>query len=406
MTDFGAIAGVSQTLRTLLSNGMDLPPAVSPAPSRPLPVSIGIPPSDELLDNDPLLNLFLYRVTENPSLKNQEIPGRGQPGSYGSPPLSLVLHYLVTTYGSTDGSTTTGTTTDERAAQQLLGSAMRLLHDNAVITEGSRVGAVEVLDPTLRGEYEKVKLTLEPLSLEDVSKVWTALNRPYRLSVAYQASVVQIESRKQRRYARPVGEPPGAGPGVYVLPGRSPLIREIRGGRLRGPYASVGDGFAIDGEHLAADRTRVTIGPVDATASIDSVSAGRVTLRVPDEPALQPGAQPIRVGHDLYLPPPADAVRESRSSNTGVLMLVPQISGAAYDAATRQLEVTGTRLHHPDLQCLALIGEAIVPSLDWTTATPTSIAFDVPAEVADGTHVVRVRVNEAEALDFPEVTIS
>jgi hypothetical protein len=46
--------------------------------------------------------LFLYRATENASLKNQMIPGQGHPSEYGHPPLSLVLHYLLTAYGATD----------------------------------------------------------------------------------------------------------------------------------------------------------------------------------------------------------------------------------------------------------------------------------------------------------------
>ena len=43
------------------------------------------------------------------------------------------------------------------------------------------------------------RLGLEPLTLEDVTKVWTALALRYRLSAAYVVNVVQIESRRPRR---------------------------------------------------------------------------------------------------------------------------------------------------------------------------------------------------------------
>ena len=47
-----------------------------------------------------------------------------------------------------------------------------------------------------------------PRGLEDLSNVWTSLELSYRLSVAYEVSVVQIESARPRRYPRPVQELP------------------------------------------------------------------------------------------------------------------------------------------------------------------------------------------------------
>ena len=99
MSDFRAIGGVSATLQTLLTDRMELPNGVGG-----VPVTVGLPPftakDNEPHREDPRVNLFLYRVSENGYLQNQEIPGRGAGNGYGHPPLSLNLHYLVTAYGN------------------------------------------------------------------------------------------------------------------------------------------------------------------------------------------------------------------------------------------------------------------------------------------------------------------
>ena len=115
-------------------------------------------------------------MTRNGELANQEIPGHGANGAaYGHPPLSLNLHYLVTAYGSS----TKGTNPpleDESLAHYVLGSAMRVLNDYAIITDDLEdSNGAQLLDSSLLKEYERVKLTLEPLTLEDMAgKRWTA----------------------------------------------------------------------------------------------------------------------------------------------------------------------------------------------------------------------------------------
>src|SRR5260370_23382931 len=121
MSDFHAIGGVSATLRTLLRDRMELPDGIGT-----IPVTIGPPPftsrdNDPHLE-DPRLNLFLYRGTENGNLQNQEIPGRGTPGAYGHPPLSLNLHYLGPAYGNTEFHAGSTTLFAETTAHFILGS--------------------------------------------------------------------------------------------------------------------------------------------------------------------------------------------------------------------------------------------------------------------------------------------
>src|SRR4029450_4897944 len=146
MSNFLAIAGVSRTLRSLLRDRMEPPP-----------VDVTIAPPDAAVTGmtGRRLNLYLYQISENGFLKNQEIPGQGHPADYGRPPLSLDLHYLITAYGAND------TNVDaDLEAQQILGDAMRVFHEYPVVTEDLHEHDNPVdpllLDPSLVGEFEKV----------------------------------------------------------------------------------------------------------------------------------------------------------------------------------------------------------------------------------------------------------
>ena len=133
---------------------------------------------------------------------------------------------------------------------------MRVLNDYAIITDDLEdSNGAQLLDTSLLKEYERVKLTLEPLTLEDVAKVWTALNRPYRLSAAYEVSVVQIESTRHQRHAQLVGTPPAAGPRVATSAAGFPVIDEVHAATRLGPYAQVNDSLVVTGSALAGDPT-------------------------------------------------------------------------------------------------------------------------------------------------------
>jgi hypothetical protein len=397
MSGFDAIGATSATLKRLLEDFVDSPPGLAAA-LQTIPVSIGIPPEEEEGTEPARLNLFLYRVTRNAELANQEIPGRGANGTaYGHPPLSLNLHYLLTAYGATT-SDNQPPLRDESVAHFLLGSAMRVLHDHAIITDALETSAgQQVLDAALQDAYERVKLTLEPLTLEDVAKVWTALTRPYRLSVAYEVSVVQIESQAPRRHPQPVGAPPPAGPRVAATSAGRPWIDEVHAAQRPGPYARVGDTLVVTGSALRGDPTLVWLGDLDASGSVTSARSDRVTVLVPDDPHLQPGILSLRVGHGVMLgDPPVPHV--GPKSNTAAWALVPGVDNVAVVAGAT-LQISGTRLLAPNVECLVLVGEHTVPEADYAaSSTPTKLELPLPAGTTTG-DLVRVRVNGAESLD-------
>ena len=174
---------------------------------------------------------------------------------------------------------------------------MRALHDVPIITPElvtlrPPVG-LPILHDALRDGFERVKATLEPVSIEDLSKLWTALTLPYRVGAVYCVSVVQIESRRRRSFPQRVKEPP-AGPRIQVVPFRYPQIREVAvlwqdpppDGEQPYPYVRIGDRLVIKGDNFRSANTRLRLGRLE------------VPLGVTDDRRLEVGyaGQPIRPG--------------------------------------------------------------------------------------------------------------
>lgn len=397
MSTYQAIEAVSSALQQIISDRIDIPAHSHATARADISVTIGLPPKDEdIASGDARVNLFLYRITENGFLKNQQIPGHGgNPNGYGHPPLALNLHYLLTAYGLTS---TAGQddVQDDRTAQQLLGSAMRILHDTPIVTR-------ELADiPELNNAFEKAKLSLEPLTIEDVSKVWTALNRPYRLSAAYEASVVQIESGEPDPHPRRVGEAP-AGPHPVVIPAVSATIVEVRSAVRPGPYAKAGEEVVVTGRNLAIDQVAATIGGV--TAVVSSTSDTRLTVVVPDDPALVAGIVPVRVTARANLGDPP-APHTIMASNIAPLVVLPEVTSSAEAGGT--ISVDGRRLYSRGAECLTIVGDVAVMGRDYDESASSAghIEFDRPAGLAADTYPVRVRVNGAEDMDGRTVTLA
>jgi hypothetical protein len=313
LSTYKAIAGVSSSLKALLRDRMTEA------------ADITIAPPDVKVDsiNGRRLNLYLYHITENPYLKNQEIPGEGYPGAYGHPPLSVDLRYIFTAFGTSD----TGPDADIEA-QWILGDAMRVLHDIAIITpdlveEKKPSPKPRILDASLLGEFEQIKITFQPAGLDEISKIWTALpNVNFRRSVLYEVCVVQVQSKKPRSVALPVKTNR-----VYALPMRTPLIQQI----FQQPpvmdnqpiaAAEEGETLRLVGRNFRAPVTRVTMDGV--TGVISSISDNQLDVVLPVG-ALRIGLHSVQVEQDVMLTevegqPPVQH-KAFRSNLVGFLLL-------------------------------------------------------------------------------------
>ena len=61
-------------------------------------------------------------------------------------------------------------------------------------TKSNTPTETDVPGSNLHEQIERVRITPQPLSLEEISKLWAAFQTNYRLSAAYQAAVILIES--------------------------------------------------------------------------------------------------------------------------------------------------------------------------------------------------------------------
>lgn len=393
MSTYEAVGSVSSTLKQLLADRIDTPPGVL----GPIPITVGLPPEEPEVVAGPLVNLFLYRVCENAALQSQELPGRGERGSFGHPPLALDLHYLLTTYGITKDPAG-AKLDDEIVAHWLLGSAMRILHDYAIITpELETAGGQQILDHALIGANELIKLTLQPISLEDLSKVWTALSRPFRVSAAYEVTVVQIEARLQDQYAPPVEPGPIAGPQVRTLAGITPAISGLHAAGRHDASVRAGDTLVLEGDGLLGDESEVQIAGVAGVGQVTSAREDRLTLIVPDDPRLQPGILELRLSHGVTLGEPPER-RPAFTSNTVAFALVPRVEGVTLSSG--EVTIVGNRLCAESVECLTLIQGVPVYSAHYIVATATRLTMKVPEELDTSQPArVYVRVNGVQSID-------
>ncbi len=410
MADHNAIAGVSRTLRTLLLDRMVTGASVTLAP--PDVTVQGIAAGGRV-------NLYLCEVLENAGLKNQEIPGTGHPAAYGRPPLSLNLRYLLTTWSDSED----GTESDVNA-QILLGDAMRVLHDfshriDSLTITSAAAGTVgdPVLDDALADEFERVKITLRPSALNDVTGIWSAIpDANFRRSVLYEATVVQIRTPETRPRPRPVETRR-----ILVTSRRRPHILAAHltpvlptdpTGEMR---VRVGEEVTIVAEQLLADRLYVRFGGLEPIR-VAPTGSGEIRIAIPDdlypldldhpvlpqraippEDQLQPGVLEVRLiaeysadgvegGLDRGRPvAPADVPRRY-PSNAVLLQLVPGIDLVNPDQGdeTTIVEIQGTRLWHPAARTAeAIVGDAAVPIRDIGGGNPPPSPTSVRIRISD-----------------------
>jgi hypothetical protein len=252
---------VSESLRNLLKTEMTLTPTVEVtilAPDEP-----GGPRR---------INLFLYRILENTTLKNLDWQvKRGEPSRIAPPPLSLNLYYLMTPYAQSDSDTGNAT------SHAILGEAMRVFHERAVVP---RTALVE----ELRDAAEQIKIMLNPLDLDGLGQVWTTFSQPFRLSVLYEVSVVQLELHRERPMSKRVQR---TGVPDVRAPFRPPVVEQLT--PLSGP---AGAQIMLSGRYLAGWPTTVSI---SGHRIIDSTPLTEDTLVATIPAGLVPGFHEVQV---------------------------------------------------------------------------------------------------------------
>lgn len=241
MSNVLAIAAVTQLLKDLLNDTL-VNGDVSQVLGADFTVT-ALPPDRIVSDSNEQpaqLNLFLYRLSQNQAYRNTDLPTRDAAGRITQRPrLALDLHYMLTAVAG-----------EELHAEILLGYAMQMFHETAIfgrdrIRAALELAAIDDILPaafdTLRAseladQIEVIKVTPRTLSMDDMSKLFTAFQASYRTTVAYDVSLVLIEREIPVRPTLPVlsrgglrDPATGRDPGVSVRPDVMTSVPTISG---------------------------------------------------------------------------------------------------------------------------------------------------------------------------------
>ena len=190
MSDFTVIGVVGEILTELLR--VNLSDTFDGNFDAPDSTTLLSPNNMEGTNND-RLSFFLYHIIENPYMKNQHMK-RIDTGQLKYPPLCLNLYYLLTPYAGEDRGAIQGWD-----LHTILGRAMQVFYDNASL-EGPALMDVlkEISREDYGGKIDHIRIILNPVSLDDLTKIWNSLDTPMRLSVCYEVRVIMIESERRK----------------------------------------------------------------------------------------------------------------------------------------------------------------------------------------------------------------
>jgi hypothetical protein len=282
-----------------------------------LPIAVGRPEASASV-NVPTLNLFLYELLFDPSLKNTSLV-EGQ-----SPPLWLTLKYLVTGF---DGSGSS----DSPDAQDVLGLGLSALQELAFLGLDSAV-ALPVLG-ALEDNPEPLKVTFDESTADLLNKITQTSDDKYRLSAAFQVRPVMIVPSQAPRFSLLVGvdnttTPPsttGDPIGLDVLASMGPQLEA-----LAPSWFSIGDEFEITGNDLAVANLQAFLGPVE----LGITAQGPNRLRVRVETVLRSGTFLSAGEHPLVIRQFLPGSGRYRASNILVGRLLPTVTSAATGPVT------------------------------------------------------------------------
>ena len=244
--------------------------------------------------------LYLYQVSHNAGLRNADLPGRNAAGDLVKrPAAALNLHYLVSFYG------------DENTLepQRMLAAVARDLHGQPGLTRAmirnAAASQLELNDSDLADALEQVKFTPLDLSMDEWTKLWSVFfQTPHAPSLAYQASVVLIESVDRAPGGLPVLRRGDQDQGIDALIGPFPSLGLVHVGDLLDadrrprlpalPAARLGDLLTFAGQNLGGDSVSLVFSnprlanPIEVAIPAADRTASELRLILPSDAQAAP----------------------------------------------------------------------------------------------------------------------
>ncbi|MGH6871397.1 MAG: DUF4255 domain-containing protein [Rhizomicrobium sp.] len=395
MSNSLAIASVTATLQALLFAGLKNAFAN---------VSVTILPLDKARPsgtNDPQVNLFLYQVQRNPAWTNADMPRQNLPGELSVPPLPLNLYYLMTVYGDHDDAT-------EPGGHEMLGRAMSILYDHPILSSDDITTAIasvaNLANSDLASQLERVRISLHPISVDELSKLWTGFATQYRLSVAYEVGVALIESTRAAAAPLPVLTRGPGDSGINAQGNLLPIVPTLSSVTAPNeqPAAIVGNVVTIAGYNLSGVNIHVELNhPRLSAPVVRPVMPGNTDTSaqflIPSAP---PGAFPPGFyGVTLTVKRPGENF--VRTTNQLTLPIAPKIKVSPNVTPAGAINFTVTCA--PDIwdgqKVMLMLGDREIPYVPPNPAPPTSGSLSFPnVTLARGVYQARLRVDGVDSL--------
>jgi hypothetical protein len=388
MSDEDAIAAVTDTLRRLITVGVENVDGAQVVTKPPNEVAAG--------GQDKLVNLFLFQTDVDGSLGNEDRLDLA-PGETGDQPLPLVLHYLLTPFVR-DG--------NDVIAHQLLGGAIRVLHQYPVLDPVELGDAM--VPSNVAQQLDRIRISWQPMGEKDIYSLWSAFQTPYRMSVAFEVRPVLIDSKRPPRTPVPVVKrgrqdegPVARGDVASPFP---ELVSAVPANKQT--VARSGERVALRGANLAAETVEVRLshplvaGHIAIPVASADVTTTEVWFTLDGGPEKFPAGL-WSVGLVLTDVIVVDGVEEEVTTVTNdvPLTVAPRITGLGSTVTpgvggtvVLQVELAYAPLALPGQQVLLLLdGRAAAPDVTAPAQPAASPRFTFP-DTAVGKHLVRVRV--------------
>jgi hypothetical protein len=390
MSNHLAIATVTAALQQVL-----LPPAKQAVGG----ANVGFNRPDPSNTTAPLVNIFLYQITPNAAYRNADLPTRRSDGSLTQrPQAAFDLHYLLTFHGDDT----------QLQPQLLLGAVVTALHAQPLLSTDNINNAVKTFNSLtgsgLENQIERVKFSPTALSLEEFSKLWSVFFQvEYSLSVAYQASVVLMETSDS-----PQDAPPVLTRNLYTIPFQIPSISRVLARSGASDPITTASTLLVQGQQLRSKGALLLMENQEFPPT--EMTDAQLTLPVPS--TLHAGIKGVQVLQKLAMGNDTTPQHRGLESNIAPFVLHPTITNATAAAAPAPPAGPGgtnvTLTLSPNIgvgqkAVLLLNNFATSPATAFTsfptvaTADSNQIVINI-ANVPTGTYLARVQVDGADSL--------
>jgi hypothetical protein len=280
-------------------------------------------------------------------------------------------------------------------------------------------------------QVELIRISPEAISSEEMSRMWSALDAQYRLSMAYKVSVAFIESALSPGTALPATRRT-----ITFIPTLGAHLSSVSAEGSTNPVLTMADIAVIEGTGLATEGLSLRFGDIAHTPASDQARPNIITLPLGDlaTPPL-PGLVPLRavISPELGDPPvPHDAL----VSNTIAMPLAATFTHVLNPVSERIVDGVTYRTGDLTLTTTPAIGirQSVSLSLNQLgSSMPRQYSFEAPqdngiaapattttqitfryTDVAVGTYLLRLRVSGVDSplavdgaglFDSPQVTI-